>query len=138
MTIVESASPEDTIRTGKNLAAALAPGAVVALHGDLGAGKTCFVGGLVAGWDGDTGATSPTFTLLHEYPTPRGPIFHLDLYRARSADEVWAAAHDELGAPHALTIIEWAARYPELLPPHAIHVSIHHVSPTSRTITITP
>jgi tRNA threonylcarbamoyladenosine biosynthesis protein TsaE len=138
MKSVPSHSPEETFLAGQQLAASLAPGAVVTLLGDLGAGKTCFTSGIVAGWGGENSATSPTFTLMHEYPTPRGPIYHLDLYRAKSADEIWAAAHDELGAPHALTIIEWADKFPELVPAHAVQVCIVLSGGTSRLITITP
>ena len=110
----------------------------MALRGELGAGKTCFVRGLVEGWGGHETATSPTFTLVHEYTTPRGPVFHLDLYRAASGDEVWAAAHDELDAPHGLVVIEWADRFPEIVPPQATRVAIVHSGEGARTITVDP
>ena len=119
-----SSSPDDTIAAGCDLARQLPPGSTIALEGELGAGKTHFVRGLVAGWGGAEDATSPTFALVHEYPTPRGPVFHLDLYRATSAGEIWAAAHDELEAPHGLVVVEWADRFPELLPPHCVKVRL--------------
>ncbi len=138
MTRHETSSPDETVAAGRTLARELAPGAIVALHGDLGAGKTHFVRGLVEGWGGHEQATSPTFALVHEYATPRGPVFHLDLYRAKSAEEIWASAHDELDAPHGLVVIEWADRFPELVPPGARHVTIEHTGEGRRTITINP
>lgn len=135
---MSSHSPEETFLAGQQLADTLAPGTVITLLGDLGAGKTCFTSGLLAGWGGERDATSPTFTLVHEYLTPRGPIYHLDLYRAKTAEEIWSATHDELGAPHALTVIEWADKFPELVPANAVRVCITHSGETSRLITITP
>lgn len=138
MTRTETSSPDETIAAGRTLARGLSHGAVIALHGDLGAGKTHFVQGLVEGWGGKEKATSPTFALVHEYATPRGPVFHLDLYRAKSAEELWASAHDELDAPHGLVVIEWADRFPELVPPDAHLVTIEHSGEGRRTITIAP
>lgn len=134
----ETSSPDETVAAGRNLARELSPGAVIALHGDLGAGKTHFVRGLVEGWGGAEAATSPTFALVHEYSTPHGPVFHLDLYRAKSAGEIWSCAHDELDAPHGLVVIEWADRFPELVPPGARRVTIEHSGQGRRTITIAP
>lgn len=138
MTVTDSKSPEETIIAGRNLAAGLSPGASIALAGELGAGKTHFVRGLVEGWGGAGFATSPTFTLVHEYNTPRGPVFHLDLYRAQSADEIWAAAHDELDSPHGLVVVEWADRFPGLVAPSAVRVTINHTGEGRRRITVEP
>jgi len=138
MTVLESRSPDDTIAAGRALAQRLPPGSCVALEGDLGAGKTCFVRGLVEGWGGRTPATSPTFALVHEYETPRGSVFHLDLYRAASAAEAWSAAHDELSEPHGLVVIEWADRFPEILPADCRHVHLTHAGDGARTIEISP
>jgi tRNA threonylcarbamoyladenosine biosynthesis protein TsaE len=138
MTVTETSSPEGTVAAGRSLAADLPPGAFIALVGELGAGKTHFVRGLVEGWGGAEAATSPTFTLVHEYATPRGPVFHLDLYRAASAEEIWAAAHDELDSPHGLVVVEWADRFPELVAPGAIRVTLTHAGEGRRRITIEP
>lgn len=138
MTTVRSSNPDETVAAGRALAGRLAPGDVVALSGDLGAGKTHFVRGLVEGWEGSEHATSPTFALVHEYATPRGPVFHLDLYRAKTAEEVWSAAHDELHAPHGLVVMEWADRFPELAPPEAVRVAIVRTDDRGRLITISP
>ena len=135
---VETTRPDETVAAGRDLAARLPPGSTVALSGELGAGKTHFVRGLVGGWGGEEDATSPTFTLVHEYTTPRGPVFHLDLYRAEAAEEVWASAHDELENPDGLVVVEWADRFPALLPPDAVRVTIAHHGEGRRLITITP
>jgi tRNA threonylcarbamoyladenosine biosynthesis protein TsaE len=134
----ETTTPNETVAAGRTLAARLPPGSTVALSGELGAGKTHFVRGLVGGWGGAEDATSPTFTLVHEYATPRGPVFHLDLYRAESAEEVWASAHDELENPDGLVVVEWADRFPALLPPDAVRVTITHHREGRRLITIMP
>lgn len=138
MTRLVSTSPDETVAAGHALAGRLGPGACVALEGELGAGKTHFVRGLVAGWGGTQEATSPTFALVHEYVTPRGPVFHLDLYRAGSAEEVWSAAQDELHAPHAMVVIEWADRFPELLPDGCTRVRLRHEAAGQRSIEIEP
>lgn len=131
-----STCPEDTVSAGRALGARLAPGSSVGLEGELGAGKTHFVRGLVAGWGGAEEASSPTFALLHEYPTPRGRILHLDLYRATSAEEVWSAAHDELAEPDGLVVVEWADRFPALLPPDCVKVRLSHAGQGRREIVI--
>ncbi|MEM8875547.1 MAG: tRNA (adenosine(37)-N6)-threonylcarbamoyltransferase complex ATPase subunit type 1 TsaE [Planctomycetota bacterium] len=100
-----SRSPEQTHAIAADLAATLRAGDVVALHGDLGAGKTTFTRGLVRALGGDPAqVTSPTYTLLQVYPTPLGDVFHLDAYRA-VPDEL-----DELIADAFCTVIEWPER----------------------------
>jgi len=138
MRTIETSTPAETVAAGRELAGRLAPGAVVALSGDLGAGKTHFVRGLAEGWGATEAATSPTFALLHEYETPRGKVRHLDLYRAKNAEEIWFAAHDELEAGDGMLVVEWAERFPELLPPDAVRIEIAHADRGRRTITITP
>lgn len=139
MQTFETSSPEETLEAGRALGTSLACGSSVALTGDLGAGKTHFVRGIAAAWGAapdDT--TSPTFALLHEYPAARGTIHHLDLYRARHADEVWSAVHDELDPGAGLLVIEWADRFPELVPPNAIRVRITHAGGDRRKFVIEP
>lgn len=138
MSIFTTASPDETTAIGQTLAGKLPHGSTIALRGALGAGKTCFTRGLVAGWGGSDMATSPTFTLVHEYSTQRGPVFHLDLYRADTAEEIWTAAYDELNTSNGLVILEWADRFPELVPAEAIHVDITDIGKGKRRITITP
>jgi len=135
----QTSTPEQTIEAGRALAAELAPGSVVALSGDLGAGKTHFVRGLAAGWGADPDdAASPTFALLHEYASPRGAVHHLDLYRAESAEEIWSAVHDELQPDTGLLVIEWADKFPSLVPTEAVRVSITHAGEGRRNFAVEP
>ena len=115
MALIISHSPEETFDLGRRLAAELRPGAVLALAGNLGAGKTQFVRGLAAGLGIATEATSPTFTLIHEYPGPV-PLYHIDLYRLESEDEVLAIGIDDYLEASGITAIEWADKFPELMP----------------------
>ena len=106
-----TASEQETVALGEQLAAALGPGSVVLLHGDLGAGKTAFVRGLASGLGADAGAvSSPTFVLIQQY-AGRLPLTHVDLYRLDSS-----AAIDDLGleelAGSGVMAVEWAERLP--------------------------
>ena len=104
---------------GRELASRAQPGEVWALVGDLGAGKTHFVKGVVqgAGLPDGRDATSPTFTLVHEYTGGRLPVFHFDFYRLRSAADALELDLDEYLSAGGLTLIEWADKFPGLLPP---------------------
>ena len=119
-------SPEAMEALGRAAAAQLGPGAVIALCGGLGAGKTCWTRGLVAGLGGNAAVTSPTFSLVHEYADGRLPVFHLDFYRLDDSRDLVALGWDEYVDAGGVIIAEWADKFPELLPPHAIwlHFSI--------------
>jgi tRNA threonylcarbamoyladenosine biosynthesis protein TsaE len=104
----------------------LEPGSVVALTGDLGAGKTEFTKGLAQGLDYQEFVTSPTFALLQEYWGGRWPLFHLDFYRLQSADEVLDLGWDELLERGGVVVVEWPDRFPELIPPEALWIDIRH------------
>jgi tRNA threonylcarbamoyladenosine biosynthesis protein TsaE len=103
---------------GRELAARLAGGSVLALCGDLGSGKTCLTKGIVAGLGSPAAVTSPTFTLIHEYPGGRLEIAHFDFYRVRSAEELVAAGWDDYLDRGGVMIVEWADRFPGLFPEH--------------------
>ncbi len=107
---------EATLAAGAELAAELRAGDVVALTGGLGAGKTHFTKGLVAGLGGGDDVTSPTFTLVHEYRGGRLPVFHFDFYRMESAAEVIGIGWDEYLEAGGICVIEWADRFSALLP----------------------
>ncbi len=99
------------------------------MHGDLGAGKTQFVRGLVRGLGGSPRAvSSPTFVLLNIYDIPRGEIrrvFHLDAYRAHGAEDFESIGFTELlDQPDGLVVVEWPERVTELLPSDALHIFI--------------
>ena len=132
---IVSPSAEATEAAGERLGATLGAGAVVALTGALGAGKTCFVQGLVRGLGATVRATSPTFVLVNEY-AGRVPIHHVDAYRTDSMIELMDLGLLEMLGADGVTIIEWADKLTPLLPPEAIHVHIAGVGDEPRTITI--
>ncbi len=129
-----SRDPAGTLALGRALAAELRAGDVVALTGDLGAGKTHFVKGLAAGLGATGEATSPTFTLLHEYEGGRLPLYHLDFYRLATPAEALALGLDEyLDGPGACAI-EWADKFPDLLPARTVWLRLAHGADGSRTV----
>jgi len=108
-----SHSPADTEALGEKLGRTVAHGQVIALSGDLGAGKTQFVRGLARGL-GFTGRVhSPTFTLVNEYGGGRLKLFHLDLYRLETPEQIRSAGIDEYLTPDGVSVIEWAERLEE-------------------------
>lgn len=132
-----SRSPEETCAAGRILAARLPRGAIVGVSGALGSGKTHFAKGLCAGLGFDGEVTSPTFTLVHEYPVAGGAtIAHVDFYRLDTETAAIALGLDEIFATSACTIIEWADRFSSLLPPHSIAVQIDSTGESTRRITI--
>jgi tRNA threonylcarbamoyladenosine biosynthesis protein TsaE len=130
-----STSPEQTARAGEELGARLAPGTVVGLSGQLGAGKTCFIQGLARGLGVTRTATSPTFVLINQY-AGRVPVYHVDAYRTESLTELLDLGLEELFGGPGVTVVEWADKLLPLLPPDAIHVAIEGVGDEPRTITI--
>lgn len=135
-TRIVTASPEETAEAGERLGRALAAGAVVALSGELGAGKTCFIQGLVRGLGVATPATSPTFVLINEY-AGRVPVYHVDAYRTGSLSELVDLGLEERFGREGVTLIEWADKLLPLLPPDTIHVNIKGVGDEPREVTIT-
>ena len=116
--------PEETEALGARLARALEPGAVVAFTGDLGAGKTAFVRGLARGLGIRDRVTSPTFTIVNEYEGGRLPLFHFDLYRLGSADELFDIGWEDYLARGGVCAVEWSERMEELLEPGTIRVDL--------------
>ncbi|HRJ10644.1 MAG TPA: tRNA (adenosine(37)-N6)-threonylcarbamoyltransferase complex ATPase subunit type 1 TsaE [Prosthecobacter sp.] len=119
-------TPEDAFEWGRRLGASLQAGDVIALCGNLGAGKTQAVKGIMAGAGSRHEASSPTFTLVHEHHDGRLPVFHLDFYRMSNAREVLSAGWDELLDEPAAVVVEWADLFPELMPPRTrwFHIEI--------------
>lgn len=131
-------SLEDTAAFAAQLAATLKPGDVIALDGELGAGKTTFVRALVESLGGAANAvSSPTFMLLNIYSTPRMPVFHLDAYRLGGADDLEAIGFDELLSARGLVIVEWASRVSEALPASHVEIAIESIGETSRRFLVT-
>jgi len=129
-----SNSEADTEKFAAELAASLPQGSVLALSGDLGAGKTVFSRGFARGLGILEPVSSPTYTIIQEYPCPEGGwFFHMDLYRINDARSALDFGIDEyLGAPDAWCIIEWAERITGILPPDTFHLRISILSDDSR------
>ena len=130
-----AATAEETAAAGEALGRTLGPGDVVALYGELGAGKTCFTQGLVGGLDVSTWATSPTFVLVNEY-RGRLPVHHVDAYRTTSLTELVDLGLLDLLGGDGVTIVEWADKAEPLLPGRAVRVRIDGVGDEPRVIAI--
>jgi tRNA threonylcarbamoyladenosine biosynthesis protein TsaE len=113
---IRADTPEAMEDLGRTAAAGVSPGSVIALVGGLGAGKTHWTKGLVAGLGSTAEVTSPTFGLVHEYPGGRLPVFHLDFYRLDAAEELIEIGWDEYLEAGGVIVAEWADKFPELLP----------------------
>ncbi|MHA3773341.1 tRNA (adenosine(37)-N6)-threonylcarbamoyltransferase complex ATPase subunit type 1 TsaE [Verrucomicrobiota bacterium sgz303538] len=130
-----SHSPTETSALGRSFSDALRPGDVLALCGDLGAGKTHFVKGLAEGLGCDpTAVTSPTFTLINEYTGGRLPLYHFDLYRIESEDELIRVGLDDYLDSGGILAIEWAEKFPALLPRGTRWLYFRHHEDGSREI----
>jgi tRNA threonylcarbamoyladenosine biosynthesis protein TsaE len=117
-------SPDETRALGARLAQALRGGDVVAFTGDLGAGKTAFVSGMAQGLGIDERVTSPTFTIVNEYEGGRLPLFHFDMYRLGSADELFDIGWEDYLARGGVCAVEWTENVAEAIEPDAVRVSI--------------
>jgi tRNA threonylcarbamoyladenosine biosynthesis protein TsaE len=115
-------SLEELQRWGEAFGRAATAPLVVALSGDLGAGKTTLIQAICRGYGVSADVTSPTFALVHEYPSNRGPVFHLDLYRLRGPADLTNIAWDDIVNADALVLIEWAERAAERLPADAARI----------------
>jgi tRNA threonylcarbamoyladenosine biosynthesis protein TsaE len=120
---VTSHSPDETRILGASLAPMLLPGDVVSLNGDLGAGKTVLVQGLVSALGAQGRVTSPTFTIVHEYRA-RYPVLHVDVYRLDSFQEVLDLGFEEFFDPAAIMLVEWGEAVRPLLPARHLEVDI--------------
>ena len=110
-----SNSEEETEALGRRLGETLERGAVVAFTGDLGAGKTAFTRGLAKGLDIPDRVTSPTFTIVNEYEGGRLPLFHFDMYRLSSADELFEIGWEDYLARGGVCAVEWSENVKEAL-----------------------
>jgi len=135
---VFSDSREATEMLGEALARALRPGCVVALYGNLGAGKTVFARGFARGLGITDAVSSPTYTIVQEYPLPKengGYFYHLDLYRIADEHAALGFGADEfLDDPASYALLEWPERIQGILPPGRIAVTIRRLSENEREI----
>jgi tRNA threonylcarbamoyladenosine biosynthesis protein TsaE len=129
-------SAEETIAYGRKLAAELSPPLIVLLRGDLGAGKTTLVKGIIEGFEAASAedVTSPTFTLVHEYRGPRATLYHIDLYRIETPRELETLALDDLIAPNCILLIEWGEKFAGLQRDKNMEIALERVGETGRRI----
>jgi tRNA threonylcarbamoyladenosine biosynthesis protein TsaE len=133
---VETRSIAETLEFGGRLAQELQPGDVIALSGELGAGKTALVKGIAHGLGISMEVTSPTFTLIHEYSGGRLALYHVDLYRLDSAAQALAIGIEDYLDGAGVTVIEWAERIASLLPPRTIRIRLESKSENTRRIEV--
>ena len=119
-----SDSEQETEAIGAELAASLQAGAVLAFSGDLGAGKTAFVRGLARGLGISDPITSPTFTIVNEYEGGRLPLFHFDLYRLHSEEDLFDIGWEDFLARGGVCAVEWSEKIPEALEDGYLRVDI--------------
>ena len=128
-------SPAETESIGVALGQRLKPGIVIAYRGDLGAGKTAFTRGLARGLGCREIVTSPTYTIVNEYLGGRIPLFHFDMYRLRSSDDLWDIGWDDYLERGGVCAVEWSENVEDALE-GAIDVTIEKTGEESRRITI--
>ena len=121
---ITSLNVEETQRIAAALAKVVVPGTVIALEGDLGAGKTHFTQGLARGLGVGEAVTSPTFNVMSVYDQGRLPLYHFDLYRLEDALELEDIAFYDYVEADGVSCIEWAVKFPEEIPAQALWISI--------------
>ena len=137
LVIHHSRHVDDTERIAAELSRSLSGGECIALSGDLGAGKTQFVRGLIKGLGGaGREVASPTFVLLNVYRSSRLVVYHLDAYRVHGPDDFESIGFAELLEQGGVVVIEWPERISDLLPTSCIRVGIEAIGPDERRITI--
>ena len=128
-------SPAETERVGAALGKILPPGAILAYRGDLGAGKTAFTRGLARGLGYAEPVTSPTYTIVNEYLGGRLPLFHFDMYRLGSSDDLWDIGWEDYLERGGVCAVEWSENVDDAME-NAIYVTIHKTGEESRRIVI--
>ena len=128
-------SPAQTESIGAALGKVLPPGTVIAYRGDLGAGKTAFTRGLARGLGFTDMVTSPTYTIVNEYLGGRLPLFHFDMYRLASSDDLWDIGWDDYLERGGICAVEWSENVADAME-DAIFVTIEKLGEESRRITI--
>ena len=131
-------SAEETIALGRELASSLAPPKIVVLRGDLGAGKTTLVKGIVQGFNAaeEEDVTSPTFTLIHEYRGPETTVYHIDLYRVDTQRELETLGLDDLMTENSVLLIEWGEKFARFVRERDVEIAIERVSDDERRLRV--
>ena len=130
-----SHSETETSKVGFELASQLKPGDVIAMYGDLGAGKTAFVRGLAEGLGLDARVSSPTFTIVNEY-LGKTPLFHFDMYRLSDADELFEIGWEDYITRGGICVVEWSENVEEAFYNDTIRIHIEKIDDSSRKIKI--
>ena len=128
-------SPQETEALGQKLGQALPAGTVIAYRGDLGAGKTAFTRGLARGLGITDPVTSPTYTIVNEYSSGRLPLFHFDMYRLHSADDLFDIGWDDYLERQGICAVEWSENVEEAME-NALTVTIQKLGEETRKITL--
>ena len=128
-------TPEETERLGECLAAKLQPGDVIAFYGDLGAGKTAFTRGLARGLGVMAPVTSPTYTIVNEYLGGVMPLFHFDMYRLTSSEDLWGIGWDDYLDRGGVCAVEWSENVADAME-DAVVVTLEKIGDEQRRITI--
>ena len=117
---------DELVAWGEAFGHAARPPLLLALAGDLGAGKTTLAQAICAGYGVMEPVTSPTFALVHRYAAPRSPVYHLDLYRLGTPAELTNIGWDEIAAAHAIVLVEWPERAGSRLPPDVVPIDLEY------------
>ena len=128
-------SPAETEKVGAALGRTLKPGTILAYRGDLGAGKTAFTRGLARGLGCDEIVTSPTYTIVNEYVSGRIPLFHFDMYRLRSSDDLWDIGWEDYLDRGGVCAVEWSENVDDAME-EAVCITIEKLGEDSRRITV--
>ena len=127
-------SPIETEKVGEALGKVLIPGSVLAYEGDLGAGKTAFTRGLARGLGATEQVTSPTYTIVNEYLSGRLPLFHFDMYRLASSDDLWDIGWEDYLDRNGVCAEEWSENVADAME-DAIVITIEKLGDNTRRIT---
>ena len=138
ITTIISSSSKDTIQLGMDLSLKLKKGSVIAFFGDLAAGKTTLIKGIVKGLSNNTitNAYSPTFVYLNIYHNLKLPVYHFDLYRIKNKNQFFDMGFDEYFHSDGICLIEWAERIEDILPKNTIKLEIKHLKENQRELNI--
>ena len=131
----ETNSPEETERVGAALGRVVRPGTVIACRGGLGAGKTAFTRGLARGLGYTDIVTSPPYTIVNEYVSGRIPLFHFDMYRLRSSDDLWDIGWEDYLERGGVCAVEWSENVADAME-NAVTVNLEKLGENTRRITI--
>ena len=133
--MIATKSYKETILLGESIGRSLKPNDVIALSGELGAGKTTLIQGIAKGLKVENWVTSPTFTIINEFKGKTG-LYHIDLYRINDIEEAEDLAIEEYFDKGGVTVIEWAEKIKPILPENAIEINMKILSDNERNIEI--